>query len=243
MKLINDLYWVASGKDGLFMTDALDCNVYLVKGQDGYILVDAGLGRDPESILKIIKEDHINPEDIRYVLLTHGHSDHAGGAAYFRNLGLQVIAPFAEADFIQKGNERMIGLDAARAAGYYPREYSFSACEVDMEVSIGMSFDILGISFQAYSAAGHSIGGLCYLCRIGDKQVLFSGDLILHGGKISLQRIPGADVHEYAKSVEALKDVDVDVFLPGHGLPSLQQGKEHILLAHAAFQKLIIPTG
>ena len=73
--------------------------------------------------------------------------------------------------------------------------------------------------------------------------MFFSGDQIQFGGKISLQNIPGADIAAYSRTVRQLKDVKADLFLPGHGLFCLKEGKKHIERAIRVFDGLILSAG
>ena len=84
MKLFEGLHLVGSGFEGLFLTDRIDCNVYAFDTGEGWALVDAGVGREPFLIADVLEGDGISPSDVKYLLLTHAHGDHMGGAAYFK---------------------------------------------------------------------------------------------------------------------------------------------------------------
>lgn len=78
MKLMDSVYMVGSGTAGFSMTNAFDSTVYLVDGKDELALIDAGVGVQPERIIKQIERDGFDPAQIGKILLTHGHGDHAG---------------------------------------------------------------------------------------------------------------------------------------------------------------------
>jgi hydroxyacylglutathione hydrolase len=243
MRLLDGIYLVGSGNSGVSLTHPLDCHVYLLDTGDGLALFDAGLGVHPQLIEKRIEEDGLDTRALRYLFLTHVHADHAGGAAYFKErYDLQVIAPRAEAVYLETGDEESIGLVRAKKAGYYPGDYQFSSCGVDTTIAPGERIGTGDLEITAYSAAGHSVGGVCYLGRTGSGTFLISGDLISHGGYISLQSIPGSDVAAYERSVRMLAGLAVDFFLPGHGLFSLGDGQKQIDLTIAAFDSLFVPN-
>ena len=78
---------------GFGLTDDYDCHVYLLDGGDEHALVDAGGGRDPDAIVRLIAADGLDPRRVRTCFLTHAHADHAAGAAGLRErLGLRVLA-------------------------------------------------------------------------------------------------------------------------------------------------------
>jgi len=51
---------------------------YLLKGRNGFILIDCGSRNDMDRLMKKLKQNGIKPEDIHYLFLTHHHSDHCG---------------------------------------------------------------------------------------------------------------------------------------------------------------------
>lgn len=74
-----------------------------------------------------IQRDGLSPERIKYVLLTHAHADHAGAATQWHDwFGCQVVASEEAGHYVQQGDEERISLRAARHAGVYPKDYSFS---------------------------------------------------------------------------------------------------------------------
>ncbi len=242
MNLGEGLHLVGSGQSGVGLTHDLDCNVYLIDGSDEVALVDAGIGLEPERIEEQITSTGVCPDRIKYLLLTHGHGDHAGGALYFKEkYNLQVIAPEAEAKYICAADEDALGLTVARKAGYYPADYSLVPCPVDRVVAAGDKITVGKITLTVFMAAGHSPGGVCYLGIIGGHRVLFVGDLVSFGGRISLQNIPGADVHAYSESVLQFEGLGIECFLPGHNLFCVSGGQRHLDAAAAAFKKLGVP--
>lgn len=52
-------------------------NVYLIRGQKGSILIDAGISRYREKIARVCSDALV-----KLIVLTHGHFDHCQNAAY-----------------------------------------------------------------------------------------------------------------------------------------------------------------
>ena len=75
-------------------------NVYLVREEDGFTLVDAGLGGSEREILGIAKE---RGGEIRRIALTHAHADHVGSLDGLRNAlpEAEVLVPAREARFLR----------------------------------------------------------------------------------------------------------------------------------------------
>lgn len=242
MKLLPSIYLVGSGSTGIYLTNYLDCNVYLVDCKTEYVLIDSGAGYDIKPLLSEINRIVRSDKPLSSILLTHHHGDHAGGAALLKELyHCRVYAPAAETASIVSADEHLMGLDVARDAGFYPPDYHFSPCQVDVMVQPGMSFSIGNTIFSVFDASGHSTAGVCYYLTKDQKHILFVGDLLCFNGLISLQNIPGANLEHYRDSVLSLESVPVDCFFPGHGCFSLSDGDKHIQKAISAFRSLAIP--
>lgn len=242
MKLTDRLYLVGSGSLGFDLTDECDCNIYLLDGGSEAALIDAGGGRAVPSITKIMEDDGVALDRVRYLLLTHAHPDHAGGAAGLREeLGLQVLIARDVAEFLRQGDEKGIGLDAAREAGIYPQDFRFQACPVDGELGEGQKVMVGDCELLVMETPGHAAGCLSFLTEREGKQYLFGGDTIFFGGHIVLLNAPDCDLQAYIRTIERLSRLSVDVLLPGHWSFSLRNGQRHIDAAMEVLKTLGVP--
>jgi len=66
--------------DNVYYVGMRFVSVYLIDTGAGLILIDALFGPHVERLLTNIRTLGFDPQDVRYVLVTHGHFDHAGGA-------------------------------------------------------------------------------------------------------------------------------------------------------------------
>src|SRR5579859_1772090 len=166
MKIADRVHIVGSGQLGFCLTDDFDCHVYLLDGGDECALIDAGGGRDVEGILAQIEADGLDPGRVRTLLLTHGHTDHAAGAAALRErLGLRVAASPDVARYVREGDERAISLDVARKAGSYPADFVFRPCPVDVELRDGDTFRVGDLTLNVLDTSGHASGHVSYVWR------------------------------------------------------------------------------
>jgi len=243
MQLTDHIYLVASGDAGFSLTHPLDCHIYLVDGGEEIALIDAGVGLDTEGVLSGIRATGLDVGRVRWLLLTHVHADHAGGAAALRAAlpGLQVAVAAEAAPWLRSADEEAISLHFARQAGFYPSDYRLHACPVDRELHEGDEVTVGSLTLCAIETPGHCAGHLCFLMKAHGRQVLFAGDHIFHGGRISIQNIPDCNLQAYAQSMDKLVDLEVDALLPGHLAISLNRGQRHIASAHRAFQGLAVP--
>ena len=230
MQLTERVYLVGSGATGFSLTHYSDCHIYLIDGGDELALVDAGTGLGKEEILQHIQGHGFSPDDVHYLFLTHLHADHAGGTAGLRGAmpNVQVLAAKDMAFALREGDEEAIGLVAGKRGGYYEPEYRFEPCPVDVELVDGQEIDVGDVTIKALETPGHSAGHITYVMEDAGRSYMFSGDNLFFGGKILLQPVPDCDLQVHIRSIEKLKDLGVDVFLPGHGCISLKDGQRHI---------------
>ena len=57
-------------------------NVFFIRTEEGYILVDAGMPADPEKLDEVFATAGVEPGSIRLIIVSHGHLDHMGSVAY-----------------------------------------------------------------------------------------------------------------------------------------------------------------
>jgi glyoxylase-like metal-dependent hydrolase (beta-lactamase superfamily II) len=236
---------VGGGNFGFNLSAPLDCHIYLIDGVDELALVDAGMGGphgDTEGILRNIREDGFDTDKISTLLVTHYHTDHAGGAADFHErLGLTVRGTPLAARTLEIGDEDIVSLPFAKAAGFYPADYVYRACPAVGDLIDGQSFQVGRLTVTPFDTPGHSAGHVSLLVEGGDRTYLVSGDLVFSGGTIIAQNIPDCSIQDYSASVKKMAKVPFDALLPGHLSISLRDGKRHIDMAAAAFNNLLIP--
>jgi len=84
MKLTDNIYLVGGGEPDLIFTDQMDCNIYLIRSEEFYVLVDAGGGQAVDKIIENIRGHGIDLKEVEWLLLTHAHGDHAAGSGLLK---------------------------------------------------------------------------------------------------------------------------------------------------------------
>ena len=242
MKIYKDIYIVGSGFSGFSTSNMNDCTVYLVDcGNGNSVLIDSGMGIETEMIIKNMIEDGFSVEKVVGILLTHGHGDHSGGAANLHEMTKAPVYAISPTDkFVSTGDIEKLSLDGAIQAGIFNGDISYHSCPVnslhdDSFISFGNK------KFKVLQTDGHCDGHASYLVNINEREVLFSGDSIFLDGKISLQSIWDCSITKYMDTIKKLSGLEIDILLPGHGAFALSNGKQHILKALEAVNKLQLP--
>lgn len=242
MRLTENVYLVGGGTLGFGLSHELDCHVYLVNGGSEMGLIDAGAGVTIDPILRNIQFDGLDPAKLKYILLTHAHADHAGGAFEWRKrFGVAIAASREAAEYVRQGDEERISLAIAKRGGFYPADYVFRACPVEHVLAEGDVFKIGNFELKVLETPGHCSGMLSYLLQEGERRILFSGDTVFHDGKLLITNVWDCDLQKYVRSVEKLAAQEVDALLPGHLTIALQKGGEHVQKAWQTLQRLTVP--
>lgn len=236
IRLTPQVALVGSGEIGL--SEACDSHVYLVDAGGPLVMVDAGAGIAPERIEANIRSLGYTPEQITHLLLTHGHADHAGGAAHFsaQYPSLRVCAGRLTASFLGAGDEHAIALDAARSAGVYPPDYRLRPVAVAHALRDGERLQIGGCTVQVIETPGHSADSVCYRVAFADGAALFCGDTLFASGLVPLLNTHDSDLAAYRRSLESLAAREVDGLYPGHGLFMVGGGSAAIRQQHERLQ-------
>lgn len=201
-------------------------NCYLVKLDDGYILIDTGLSKNRVEVEKSIKQSGCKYGDLKLILLTHGDSDHAGNCAYIRKIfGSKIAMHYEDLGMVERGDftwnrnmnylmkifgkifVRLLGLRLKKVDRFKP----------DIYLDEGQSLSDYGFNATVYNLPGHSKGSIGFLTTEGD---FFCGDLLMNK-KVPTKTDLIANKEAFKKSVDKLRTLDINVVYPGHGNPFL----------------------
>ena len=163
-------------------------------------------GGDVPAILEAIRESGIAIEKI---LLTHGHIDHAGGAAELKEaLGVPIEGPHPEDMFLLE--------DLANSGAKYGMEAR--PVTPDRWLKEGDSVSVGDLSFAIYEAPGHTPGSVVFFNT--ENRFALVGD-VLFKGSVGRTDFPRGDHATLIRSIkEKLYPLGDDVVcLPGHGQP------------------------
>ena len=136
-------------------------SAYALETSDGIILIDA-LNTPEEArdiIVPNLKALGLDPARIKYVIVTHGHGDHYGGAKYLQDTyGAKVMASAADWEMMRKPAP-----NSPFAKLVPPRQ--------DLVVKDGDTLTLGTTSVKLYVTPGHTPGTLSLIFPVSDKGV------------------------------------------------------------------------
>ncbi len=187
----------------LIVGDGLCSNIYVIGGDEA-VLVDTGVGNSANSVWPQLEELGVAPVNVKGVVLTHAHHDHAMGAFII----LEKASPRI---FVHK-------LDTAHIAS----KFGGNLVKVEERDLIQTE---LG-PFQVILTPGHTEGSICLYGE--EKKILFSGDTVFPDGSFGRFDGESGSLEAIVESLRKLTEIEVDVMLPGHGSPVFEGAGEHI---------------
>jgi glyoxylase-like metal-dependent hydrolase (beta-lactamase superfamily II) len=230
-------------------------NTYLVRGDNGYLLIDTGWNTKEalNSLKKQLADNGVDGQEITRIVVTHVHPDHYGLAGKLKNLfGATLAFHHLEKDFIETryvSMEELIqelgqwlqhnGVPPERLAelkkASLPMLKFVTPTMPDATLYGGENITCGDFSFEVLPTPGHTAGHICLYEP--DKKILLSGDHILptitpHVG-LHPQSGPNP-LGDYLDSLHRLEKLEVELVLPGHEQPftGFKERVEGITLHH-----------
>ena len=131
----------------------------LVVSRDGDVLIDCGLPESAPSIIASVRALGFRIEDVKLILNSHAHYDHAGGiAALQRASGATVAASPSSAEVIERGTPGPDDPQYSIALPYPP------AHDV-REIADGDTLRVGPLAIVAHFTPGHTPGGTSWSWR------------------------------------------------------------------------------
>lgn len=229
------------------------CNVYLLRDEGKSILIDAGLGVDPDltellsAICAALATWAQAPRDLATVLLTHTHTDHAGGAIPIaRACGAQVLLPargLAQASDRDWQVHHILPAEVLRelpamhdfdAAAHFRDETMPELFAPDLDVPWRLMEDgdvvVAGRHrLEGIFLPGHDVGHLAWVDAASG--LAFTGDMLAARGTSLPWYPPNAGgVKGYLASLRKLSRLPLTLVCPGHHV--VHRGAEAIAALH-----------
>jgi hydroxyacylglutathione hydrolase len=199
-------------------------NVFLVRGSDGVLLVDSGSPGDWDALVSALAAEGLAPGDLRLVILTHAHADHAGLAAQLQAAGVPIALGAGDTGMAAHGRDGALSPTSVLGDLLRPFiDFPYTPFTGDVIVEAPIDLAVYGVrGARVEPWPGHTAGSL--VVWIGFDEVIV-GDQMLGGiggelgSGIAGEHFYQADFHQNHCNVEALLERGVQRFYVGHGGP------------------------
>lgn len=198
---------------------------YLVTGPEGPVLVETGPGSTLPTLLESLSATGISPGDLKHVLVTHIHFDHAGAAGWWAQQGARVYVHYFGAPHLIDPSKLIAS--ATRIYGDKMDTLWGKILPAPAEnVTILHDNDTInagGLTFTVLETPGHARHH--HVFRLGD--VAFTGDAagikIPDSPMVGLPAPPPEFEREvWQETIQRLRAVDVNTIYPTHFGPTPQ---------------------
>ncbi|MBT2584690.1 MBL fold metallo-hydrolase [Arthrobacter sp. ISL-95] len=247
---------VSEQAPGVFFVEGPASNWLIVRDDSGFMLIDGGYPADRDLVLGSIRELGLEPAEAKAMLISHGHVDHTGSAAYFsRTFGTPILCSPEELAHVQGKVKHQVTLVQVLVRAWRPRVFRWmlhvikaKALQAEPATQAAAwtveTLKVLPGKPEAILLPGHTPGNVALLLPAA--QAIAVGDTFVSGHPISTRSGPqmlhkmyhsdpaaalvSAQSLALANSLATVRSpgaVLAKVILPGHG-PAL-----HMPLADA----------
>jgi metallo-beta-lactamase class B len=199
--------------DSIYYVGASDITSFLIVTSEGLILLDGGLVETAPQILANVRALGYDPGNIRILLNSHAHYDHAGGLAELkRATGARVYAGRGDSALLARGG---------RDDFFFRNRFTFPPIAIDRGVVDGDRVELGQTTITALATPGHTRGCTTWFTEVmvGGRQrnVLFVCSLSIPGYSFGPDSPYPGIAQDYEASIAKLHRVRCDVFLAPHG--------------------------
>ena len=193
IKVFDNLYYVGPGS----------VSVWLIPTSDGVILIDTAQEPLVDHVIDSIRKVGFDPKTIKYILLTHGHLDHFGGAGKIQALsGARVAALQEDWTLIETAYKNP-------GRGNQDRGVPFTR---DVVLREGQDLTLGATTLKVYKMPGHTPGSASFAFTVYDNGRPYKA-LVL-GGPGQRNGVEGGT--QFLESIRRLKREFADVEVPVH---------------------------
>lgn len=194
----------------LYYVGASDITSYLITTPKGHIVLDGGFVETAPMIVANIGKLGFDIKDVKILLSSHAHYDHAGGLAELKRItGAEFYSSAGDLAAHVRG-----GLDDPQFGNQFP----YPPIEADHILRDGEKVTLGGTTLVAHLTPGHTRGCTTWSMKVAKLDVVFVGSPSVPGQYrlTDNPRYPDA-VSDYRKQFATLKALPVDIFLASHG--------------------------
>lgn len=194
----------------VYMVGTCGITALLITTPQGHFLIDGATNEAADGIAANIRTLGFDPEDVRYLLATHEHLDHAGGLARLKQI---TSAKFATREAARLGMETGLPLADDPQHGIHP---AFPGIKAQQIIADGEIIQIGKQQINVIATPGHTPGGTSYTwksCEGSDCRNIVYADSLnavsADGYRFTDHPAYVATLRASMARIEAIKDCDI----------------------------------
>ncbi|MEJ0060629.1 MAG: subclass B3 metallo-beta-lactamase [Terricaulis sp.] len=185
---------------------------YLITTPDGHFLIDGGLPQSGPIIEANIAALGFDIRDVKFLLNTHAHYDHAGGLARLQHDSGAVMAASAP---------DRAPLEAGRIPYGPSADIAFPPVRVERVIADGDTLTLGGVTLTAVMTPGHTEGCTSWMMDIAGPdgarhRAFFHCSATVGGQSVEPPSYPGM-VEAYRATFARIRTLEADMLLANHG--------------------------
>ena len=199
--------------DNIYYVGANELTSYLITTPEGHILLDSGAAETVPLILQNIGRLGFRAEDVKILINSHAHFDHAGGFAQLKRLtGAKIHLSREDAPLAARGGRR---------DPHFGDSVAYEPFTADVFVRDGRPVSLGGVRVTPHLTPGHTQGCTSWSMTAsegGEKhEVVFICSVTAPEYRLVGNRAYPDAVSDYRRAFKVLKSLDADVLLAAHG--------------------------
>ncbi len=147
-------------------------NIQLLKGEKGYVQMDAGYKSNVKKYLRLLKKNNIDPSEIKLIIVNHAHFDHVGGLKTLKEItNAKVLVHENDAEYLRKGisvEPKPISFVVKLLFKLIPKSLKlYDPVEPDIIIKDEYSLDEFGVKAKVIHTPGHTLGTVSLVSEDG----------------------------------------------------------------------------
>lgn len=205
-RIVGNVYYVGSK----------DLASYLITTPQGHILINSNLTTSVPQIEKSVEALGFHFKDVKILLISHGHWDHAAGsAAVVKATGAKYMVMDADVPLIESGGKTDFQYGSEAGSQFPPTK-------VDRVLHDGDEVRLGGVVLVAHKTPGHTKGCTTWTMTVEDggksyHVVIVGSPNVNPGYKLVKNAAYPGIAQDYELTFRTLKALPCDVFLGAHG--------------------------
>jgi metallo-beta-lactamase class B len=202
--------------EGLYYVGASDYAAYLIATKAGLVVIDGGDAVVGKQVVQNIRTLGFDPSQVKVLLNTHEHFDHAGGLAEIKRAapGAKFYASAADGAIVAKGGRGDPFLKGER--------FYYEPVTPDVILKDGQQVSLGGWTITAHITGGHTPGCTTWTFPVTvagkTRQALdHCSSSVLPGYKLGKTETYPGQTSDYEKSFATWKSLPCEVFIASHG--------------------------